>query len=98
MVTEKEETIKKQKTKIRRLKEQLKDFKDETKTRLNTLITSAFAFVAALFWRDAIKSLLDQTFGVNPGEGFWLIQMGIALVVTIMAVIVIFSVSKTLGK
>jgi uncharacterized BrkB/YihY/UPF0761 family membrane protein len=97
MVT-KEEMIEKQKTTIRRLKEQLKDFKRETKARMSTLITSAFGFVAALFWRDAIKALLDQTFGVNPGQGFWLIQMGIAVVVTIMAVIVIFLVSKTMGN
>lgn len=98
MVTEEEKTIEKQKTHIRRLREQLKDLKDETRVRISTLITSAFGFVAALFWRDAIQALLNQTFGINPGKGFWLVQMGIALAVTIMAVIVIFSVSKTLGK
>ena len=94
MVTEEEKTIEKQKTRIRRLREQLKDLKSETKRRTTSLITSAFGFVAALFWRDAIQALLNQTFGVNPGQGFWLVQMVIALAVTIMAVIVIFSVSK----
>lgn len=98
MITEEEKTIEKQKTKIRRLREQLKDLRDETKVRISTLITSAFGFVAALFWRDAIQALLSQTFGVNPGQGFWLVQIGIALVVTVMAVIVIFSISRIMGK
>jgi len=98
MITKEEKTIEKQKTKIRRLKEQLRELKKETKRRTTSLITSAFGFVAALFWRDAIQALLNQTFGVNPGEGFWLIQMGIAIVVTIMAVIAIFLVSKTIGR
>ena len=94
----KKEEIEKQKIEIIRLREQLKAFKKETKTRMTSLITSAFGFVAALFWRDAIQALLAQTFGVSPGEGFWLVQIVIALVVTIMAVIVIFFVSRTFGK
>jgi hypothetical protein len=98
MVSKEEKTIEKQKTKIKRLRDELRELRRETKRTMNSLITSAFGFVAALFWRDAIQALLDQTFGINPGEGFWLVQMVIAVIVTIMAVIVIFSVSKTLGK
>ena len=98
MVTEEEKTIEKQKTKIKMLKEQLRELKSETKRTTFSLITSAFGFVAALFWRDAIQALLNQTFGINPGQGFWVIQVVIALAVTILAVIVIFSVSKTIGK
>lgn len=98
MKNEKQETIEKQKTKIKRMREQMKDLKSETKRTTTTLITSAFGFVAALFWRDAIKALLDQTFGVNPGEGFWFIQIVIAIIVTLLAVAVTFSLSKTLGK
>ena len=98
MVTKENETIEKQKTKIKHLREELKNLRRETKTRMTALITSAFGFVAALFWRDAIKALLDQTFGINPGEGFWFVQMGIAVIVTVMAVMVIYFVSRTFGK
>ena len=98
MVTKAEKTIEKQKNKIKELRKQLQELKSETKMRISTLVTSAFGFVAALFWRDAIKSLLDQTFGVNPGKGFWLVQVAIAIGVTKMAVMVTFSLSKALGK
>lgn len=98
MKNEKQETIEKQKTKIKRMREQMRGLKSETKRTTTTLITSAFGFVAALFWRDAIKALLDQTFGVNPGEGIWFIQIVIAIIVTLLAVAVTFSLSKTLGK
>lgn len=98
MTTKEEKTIERQKTKIKKLKEELKGLKKETKNRLNSLITSAFGFVAALFWRDAFQALLEQIFGVSRGEGYWLIQVVVAIGVTLIAVMVIFSVSKTMGK
>ena len=98
MKNNKQQLIERQKTTIRRLRDQLKSFKSETKRTTLTLVTSAFGFVAALFWRDAIKSLLDQTFGVMPGEGYWGIQMLVAILVTIMAVVVTFSLSRTLRE
>jgi hypothetical protein len=97
-ITEEQEEIEKQKTKIKLLKYRLKELRKEAKSRVNSLVTSAFGFVAALFWRDAIQALLEQTFGIQRGEGFWIIQVLIALGVTLLAIIVIFSMSKTLGK
>ena len=90
----KEKTIEKQKEKIKGMRNQLKNLKSETKKTTKSLITSAFGFVAALFWRVAIKALLDQTVGVNPGEGFWIIQVAVAVIVTIFAVVVTYSLSK----
>jgi len=94
----KKEEIEKQKVQIIKLREQLKAFKAETKRRTMTLITSAFGFVAALFWRDAIQSFLEQTIKVTPGEGLWIVQVVVASIVTVFAVIVMFILSRMLGK
>ena len=84
------------KEKILQMKKELKELKSETKKQIATLVTSAFGFAAALFWRDAIQALLSQTLGVKPGEGFWLVRIFIALVVTLVAVLITFLISKTL--
>ncbi len=88
--------IEKQKKEIIKLKEELRNLKRETKKQLVTMITSAFGFASALFWRDAVQSLLQQIFGVKPGEGFWLTQFFIALGVTFVTAIIIFSLSRTI--
>jgi len=80
---------------IQMLKEQIILLKSKTKTQTITLVTSAFGFVTALFWRDAIQSFLKQTFNITAGEeGFWLIQTITAVFITIFSVVVIFFVSK----
>jgi C4-dicarboxylate transporter len=56
-----------------------------------SLIVASFGFVAALFWRDAIKSLIE-TF-VPKGQGL-IYQFGVAILVTIIAVIAIYVLSK----
>lgn len=58
-----------------------------------SLIISAFGFVAALFWRDAIKAFIDEF--VPQGEGM-LYQLFAAIIVTIIAVIIIYVISKYL--
>ncbi len=60
-----------------------------------SLIVSSFAFVAALFWRDAIKALIDEL--VPEGQGV-LYSLGVAFITTIIAVIAIFLVSRLLLK
>jgi len=69
-----------------------------------TAIMSAFAFILALFWRDAIKELIAEF--VPEGEGM-IYSFIVAIIVTIMAVVAIFLISKwmntsitgkTLGK
>lgn len=58
-----------------------------------SLIVSAFAFVAALFWRDAISAFIEEI--VPEGQGI-IYQFGIAIFVTMIAVIAIYIVSRYL--
>ena len=58
-----------------------------------SLIVSAFAFVAALFWRDAISAFIEEI--VPEGQGM-IYQFGVAVFVTIIAVIAIYVVSRYL--
>lgn len=89
--------LEKQKVVITQLKKQLKDLKDLTKKQIVTLMTSSFGFVAALFWRDAVKSMLEQLFRIQKAT-LWIIQFALAIAVTLLAVLVTFFVTKTLGK
>jgi|GEM_PF-1071865 len=63
----------------------------DIKGTMLTLIISAFGFVAALFWRDAIQDAIAKF--VPEGEGL-VYSFGAAIIVTIIAVIVIFLMSK----
>lgn len=56
-----------------------------------SLIVAAFGFVAALFWRDAIKAFIDEI--IPTGQGA-LYQFIAAVIVTIIAVIVIYVLAK----
>ncbi len=58
---------------------------------VGALIISAFGFVAALFWRDAIKDLINEF--VPEGQGI-IYSFIAAILVTIIAVIAIFVVKK----
>ena len=55
------------------------------------LIISSFGFVMALFWRDAIKGLIDEF--VPPGEGLTY-QFIVAILVTVVCIVAIYIVSK----
>ena len=55
------------------------------------LIISAFGFVAALFWKDAITDLIDSF--VPTGEGMTY-KFVAAVLVTILAVVAIFVLVK----
>jgi len=63
----------------------------DIKGTILTLIISAFGFVAALFWRDAIQDAIAKL--VPEGEGL-VYSFGAAIIVTIIAVVVIFVMSK----
>ena len=65
----------------------------DIKGTMATLIISAFGFVAALFWRDAIKEFIDEV--IPEGEGL-MYQFAVAIIVTIIAVIAIYVVSRYL--
>ena len=65
---------------------------------VTTLITSAFALVAALAWNDAIQSLFKQIFppdqkGTSPW-GLIFSAFGYALFITVIVVVVIFYLTR----
>ncbi len=94
-IEEQEEKIKIQKTKMKIMREQMKALQQHTKTQFITLITAAFGFVAALFWRDAIQAFLEQVFGFSAGNGeIWYYQLFVAVIITIIAAVVIYLFSK----
>ena len=74
---------------------------EEEAKRLNfeavtvSLIVSSFAFVAALFWRDAIKSFIEKI--VPEGQGLTY-QFGAAIIVTIIAVGAIYITTRYLTR
>ena len=83
------------KEKITVLKKEINLIKKQAKKQTITLISSAFGFVAALFWRDAIKAFFEQIFNITLGSGnSWFAQTLIALGITIFAVVVIYYISK----
>jgi uncharacterized membrane protein YdbT with pleckstrin-like domain len=93
--TKEEKKIEQQKKEISRLRQELRNFRKETKKQTVALITSAMGFVAALFWREAIQSFLEQVLKIKAGEGMWLAQFGVALIVTFIAVIILYSISRS---
>jgi len=67
----------------------------DIKSVVVSLIISAFGFVAALFWRDAIKAFINEV--VPQGQGL-AAQFTAAIIVTVIAVIAIYIVSKYLTR
>jgi membrane protein YdbS with pleckstrin-like domain len=66
----------------------------EIKKQVAAMMATAFALVAALFWNDAIKSLVNSYI---PAQSAWPYMMVTAVIVTVIAVLAIFMISKTLG-
>ena len=58
---------------------------------MSALLISAFGFVAALFWRDAITALLEEMFPSGSGLTYSFV---VAILVSFIAIIVIFIVAK----
>ena len=58
---------------------------------LIALIISSFGFVAALFWRDAIKELILKFVPESEGLAFYFVA---AIISTIIAVIVIYVLAR----
>ena len=83
-----------------RLKGGMSNFHREFRKQLATLITGAFAFVAGLFWRDAIKSYLDRYGDViktfMPIKEEWFLQVFTALLVSIIAIFAIIAITRLL--
>lgn len=66
----------------------------EVKKQIATMVTTAFGLVAALFWNDAIKTFIVSWVGT---ENTWPVMMVSAVIVTIIAVVAVYLISKYLG-
>lgn len=71
------------------IEDQAKKF--EIKAVMISLIISSFGFVAALFWRDAIKAFIAEV--IPEGQGLFY-QFMAAIFVTAIAIVVIFILTK----
>jgi hypothetical protein len=60
------------------------------------LITAAFGLVAAVAWNETIKSLVAMIFP-NEDDTIWG-NLVYAIIVTILAVVMTFWISRSLGK
>jgi hypothetical protein len=72
-----------------------REVRSEVKTRMITVITTALALVAALFWQTAITDTI-KTF--IPTSGAWGYEMVVALVITALAAVVIYLLTNTVPK
>ena len=83
-----------------RVKSHLSSFQKEFRKHLSTFLTGSFAFVAALLWRDTIKSFLiyyeEFIKKLMPIKEVWFAQFFTAFAVSVIAVIAIIIVSKVL--
>ncbi|MFH1056969.1 MAG: DUF5654 family protein [Candidatus Micrarchaeota archaeon] len=83
-----EEELKKSKESAKLLS---KDFQNEFKRQLLTLVTAAFGFTAALFWNEAIKNTIKHFI---PQAESWYWEIGIAILVTVIAVFFIYFLAR----
>jgi hypothetical protein len=93
------ETVKQLQRQMKALEEQTKDTGKVFLATLTSLITSAFALVAALAWNGAIQDLFKLVFPPTDvtqqtTRGQVIGEFGYALVVTIIVVLVIFYLTQ----
>ena len=67
------------------------EMKDKAIDKMITFITSAFGFVAALSWNNAVKNLFDKYYAVGEGISAMFLY---ALVVTALAVVIIVLIER----
>ncbi len=88
------------KKELERLKKEIEYFHREFRKLMTNFITGALAFVAALLWRDAIKSLLESyresIEQAIPFKQFWITQFVVAFAVSIVSVIGIIFLTRFL--
>ncbi len=72
-----------------------KEAQKEIKTRMVTVITTAFALVAALFWQTAITDTI-KTF--IPISGAWGYEIIVAAIITLGAAVIIYIISTDSTK
>lgn len=78
-------------------KKEENNLKKEFRTQLSVMISSAFALTAALFWKDAITEFITSSSGLGiSAEGSWIALSIVAVLITVVAVIAMWLVNKTL--
>jgi len=88
--------------KVKRLEEELRksresarqltrEFQNEFKRQLLTLVTAAFGFTAALFWNEAIKNTIKHFI---PQSESWYWEIATAVIVTVIAVFFIYFLTR----
>ncbi len=95
------ETIKQLQRQMKALEEQTKDTGKVFLATLTSLITSAFALVAALAWNEAIQDLFKFLFPPSDANsdnrvssGVVIGSFGYAFIVTVIVVLVIFYLTR----
>jgi len=95
----KEEAITQGKGLHHKLKKETEELRKQFQAQLLKLVTSGFGLVAALAWNELIKEVV--TIYIKPyfGENSGLVSLLIyALLVTFLAVLVTYQLSKLAGK
>lgn len=69
--------------------------KGEVLDKLSTLVNSAFGFVAALAWNDAVKALFNYSFGTTEKLT---VMFAYAFFVTVLAVLFSIWIGKTAAR
>jgi hypothetical protein len=102
-IKEAKQELRETKAEIKEVKQEMKkvsrlalaeDAEREIKNRIITVITTALALVAALFWQTAINDTI-KTF--IPVSGAWQYEIAVALGVTVIAAVAIYILSKSMG-
>ncbi len=75
-------------------------FENEFRKQMLTFTTGAFTFVAALLWKDAIMSYLENYKDIlesaMPIKETWFIQFSTAIVMSVVAVLAIMALTRFL--
>lgn len=83
----------------RKIKQHVSNVKGEVLKQMLTLATSAFGLVAALAWNELIKELVDNYIKPFVGGSSGIFSLLIyAVVVTVLAVVVTYNLSKLVKK
>ena len=72
-----------------------KEARQEIAARAITTITTALALVAALFWQTAITDTIKNFI---PTSGAWQYEVVVAVVVTMLAAVIIYILSRPISK
>jgi len=72
-----------------------KPLKIEILDKISTLVTAAFAFIAAFAWNETMKELVYEK--LSDEEAPFII-IGYAVLITILAIVVTIMVARVIGK